>query len=114
MMGLKLAFSLHHPKRAQELAEINLNQDDETPLQAIKEKLTSEPEQKRMKAMKAPSASNQLETSAPKPNDAEPLLHALDPGNQNMLSLDTALVPYQPNEKIQQDDTNQDFNFDLL
>ena len=31
-----------------------------------------------------------------------------------MLSLDSALVPYQPNEKIQQDDTNQDFNFDLL
>ena len=48
---------------------------------------------------------------APKPMSNEPPLHALDPRNNNVLPLESALVPYNPENKQQHPN---ELNFDLL
>ena len=81
MMGLKLSFSLHQPKKAQELAEVNFMQDDQenNPPKQITSESHTKPQPKRMKAIEGPSMSMQQPSVNPKSNNAEPALHALDP-----------------------------------
>ena len=117
MMGLKLTFSLHHPKKAQELAAINIMQDDENP-----EENVQEPPKKQMKEyhMKHQfKMQSQLCQVLNKLNHHS--IHTLDPRNNNILPLESVLVPYEANQnevhiaqEQQEVQSSSDFNFDLL
>ena len=110
MMGLKLTYSLLKPEEAQLAREVNQEQ-----MQSLEgDTKNPEPKQKKLKSIEnVPKAQPALMAPPIQAVNAEIQPHALDPMNKNILPLESALVPYQP-EKKNSNAQDQPMDFDIL
>ena len=125
MMGLKLTYSLLKPAEARALRQDPTETEDEPPPKRkaierapIPMPVTIPPTYNAIiipapVPTSHPSEANQVQTIVQPIN--EPPLHALDPRNNNVLPLENALVPYEPDaNNTNKHDTEPQLDFDFF